>query len=42
MSLREGAVVGSYRLMERIGGGGMATVHRAYHPALDRNVAAAS
>ncbi|TMG10726.1 MAG: serine/threonine protein kinase, partial [Chloroflexi bacterium] len=39
MSLREGAVVGSYRLIERIGGGGMATVHRAYHPALDRHVA---
>jgi putative two-component system response regulator len=39
MSPREGGVVGSYRLMERIGRGGMATVYRAYHPALDRYVA---
>jgi serine/threonine protein kinase len=39
MSPREGGVVGSYRLMERIGRGGMATVYRAYHPALDRYAA---
>jgi putative two-component system response regulator len=38
-SPREGGVVGSYRLMERIGRGGMATVYRAYQPALDRHVA---
>ena len=39
MSIRAGDMVGSYRLMDRIGRGGMATVHRAYHPALDRYVA---
>lgn len=39
MSVREGASIGAYRLLERIGRGGMATVYRAYHPALDRNVA---
>ena len=39
MTVREGAVLGSYRVMERIGRGGMATVFRAYQPALDRQVA---
>jgi len=39
MTVHEGAVVGSYRVMERIGRGGMATVFRAYQPALDRQVA---
>jgi putative two-component system response regulator len=39
VSVREGVTVGSYRLMERIGRGGMATVYRGYHAGLDRFVA---
>ena len=39
MDVREGVSVGAYQLLERIGRGGMATVYRAYHPALDREVA---
>jgi putative two-component system response regulator len=39
MNIREGMALGPYRVMERIGRGGMATVHRAYHLGLDRYVA---
>ena len=39
MNVQEGSTLGPYRLMERVGRGGMASVFRAYHPALDRYVA---
>ena len=39
MKLQQGATIGAYRLLERIGRGGMSAVYRAYHAALDRYVA---
>jgi len=39
VKLQQGATIGAYRLLERIGRGGMSAVYRAYHAALDRYVA---
>jgi serine/threonine protein kinase len=39
MSFTAGENVGPYRIIEQLGQGGMASVFKAYHPALDRYVA---
>ena len=39
MPIADGESVGPYRIIAQLGQGGMATVFKAYHPALDRYVA---
>ena len=38
-NLQPGQMLGAYRIISRIGQGGMASVYKAYQPSMDRNVA---
>lgn len=38
-NLQPGQMLGAYRIINRIGQGGMASVYKAYQPSMDRNVA---